>query len=85
MEVTLNNIAKRYLYDWVFRNIDIHFTPSNRYAILGGNGSGKSTLLKILSGHLSPPKAIFNIKLIIGIFPQMTFINTSVLPLPILT
>lgn len=56
MEINLNNIAKRYLYDWIFRNINLHFKSSTRYAILGSNGSGKSTLLKILSGHLSPSK-----------------------------
>ncbi len=56
MEIILNNITKRYLYDWVFRNINQHFATPTRYAILGANGSGKSTLLKILSGHLSPTK-----------------------------
>lgn len=56
MEIILNNIAKRYLYDWVFRNFDGHFKAPTRYAILGSNGSGKSTFLKVLSGHLSPTK-----------------------------
>lgn len=56
MEITLNNIAKRYLYDWIFRNVNLRFEPNIRYAILGSNGSGKSTFLKVLSGHLSPTK-----------------------------
>ncbi len=63
MEIILNNIAKRYLYDWVFRNINYHFSNTVRYAILGSNGSGKSTLLKILSGHLTPTKGDIQYKL----------------------
>jgi len=62
MEIILNNIAKRYLYDWIFRNIDYHFSSTARYAILGANGSGKSTLLKILSGHLTPTKGAIQYK-----------------------
>lgn len=63
MEIILNNIAKRYLYDWIFRNIDYHFSSTARYAILGSNGSGKSTLLKILSGHLTPTKGEIQYKI----------------------
>ncbi|MEM1124527.1 MAG: ATP-binding cassette domain-containing protein, partial [Bacteroidota bacterium] len=62
MEIILNNIAKRYLYDWVFRNFTGHFQAPTRYAILGSNGSGKSTFLKILSGHLSPTKGTITFK-----------------------
>lgn len=63
MEIILNNITKRYLYDWIFRNINQHFSTPTRYAILGANGSGKSTLLKILSGHLSPTKGTIDYKI----------------------
>ncbi|MEL6865553.1 MAG: ATP-binding cassette domain-containing protein [Bacteroidota bacterium] len=54
MEVVLNNIGKRYRFEWIFRQIQHTFTPDKAYALLGPNGSGKSTLMKILSGHLSP-------------------------------
>lgn len=63
MEIILNNITKRYLYDWIFRNINQHFASPTRYAILGSNGSGKSTLLKVLSGHLSPTKGTIDYKI----------------------
>ena len=63
MEIILNNITKRYLYDWIFRNVNQHFTMSTRYAILGTNGSGKSTFLKILAGHLSPTKGAIDYKI----------------------
>jgi len=56
MEILLQDIGKRYLYEWIFKKITLHFQPQDRYAILGNNGSGKSTLLKIIAGHLSPTK-----------------------------
>ncbi len=61
-EIILNNIGKRFRYDWIFKNMNIRFTGNNRYAVLGSNGSGKSTLMKILSGYLSPTQGdiLFN-------------------------
>lgn len=56
MTIKLENIGKRYRFDWIFREITVAFQSKERYAILGPNGSGKSTLLKVLSGHLSPSK-----------------------------
>ncbi len=56
MNITVENIGKRYLYEWIFKKINFHFKSATRYAILGANGSGKSTFLKIISGHLSPSK-----------------------------
>ena len=56
MEIQLSRIAKRYRYEWIFRDLDYHFQPGGTYAILGPNGSGKSTLMRLLSGHLSPSK-----------------------------
>lgn len=62
MNITLQNVGKRYRLEWVFRGIDFQFDAGKRYAILGSNGSGKSTLMKVLSGHLSPSKgkAVFS-------------------------
>ena len=56
MNIALENIGKRYRFDWIFRGISCLFQSGGRYAVLGPNGSGKSTLLKILTGHLSPSK-----------------------------
>ncbi len=56
MRLKLNNIAKRYRYEWIFRRLTYTFEPAGKYAILGPNGSGKSTLMRVLSGHLSPSK-----------------------------
>ena len=60
MDVVLKNLAKRYQFEWIFRNINFEFVHGNAYAITGPNGSGKSTFLKILSGHLSPSKGNIN-------------------------
>ena len=54
MKITLNNLSKRFNYEWIFRDINYTFESGNAYALIGPNGSGKSTLLKILSGQLSP-------------------------------
>ncbi len=52
--IQLNNIGKRFRYEWIFKKIDFRFELGIAYALLGGNGSGKSTLLQILAGSLTP-------------------------------
>ena len=63
--IELNNIGKRFRYEWIFKNITHSCQSSKSYALLGPNGSGKSTLMKILSGHLTPSDG------------QITFLNTE--------
>ncbi len=54
MVIQLENISKRYGFEWIFKNVNFQFETDKRYAIIGPNGSGKSTLLKIISGGLTP-------------------------------
>lgn len=54
MRITLNNIGKRYNYEWIFRKVNYEFTNDNSYVILGANGSGKSTLLQVIAGNIIP-------------------------------
>lgn len=54
MNITLQNIGRRFNQEWIFRGIDYTFSSQKSYAILGPNGSGKSTLIKVLSGQLTP-------------------------------
>lgn len=53
MEITLDNVGRRFNQEWIFRNLNYQFKSSGKYAILGPNGSGKSTLLSVLLGSLS--------------------------------
>ena len=54
MNITLENIGKKYNRSWIFRAITHRFENGGSYALTGGNGSGKSTLLQIISGFQSP-------------------------------
>ncbi|SMO40425.1 ABC transporter ATP-binding protein [Solitalea koreensis] len=54
MEITLQNIGRRFNREWIFRGIDYSFNEAESYAILGANGSGKSTLVQIVASNLSP-------------------------------
>lgn len=56
MEVQLQNISKRYLFDWIIKDLTHKFDSGSCTGITGINGSGKSTLVKMLSGWLSPSK-----------------------------
>lgn len=60
MQISLNNIGKKFNREWIFKNLSFEFTTNDYYVILGSNGSGKSTLLKILSGFSSPTKGEIN-------------------------
>lgn len=54
MNISLNNIGRRFNKEWIFKGIDYQFEQEQKYAVLGPNGSGKSTLLSILLGSLTP-------------------------------
>jgi ABC-type multidrug transport system ATPase subunit len=54
MNITLQNIGRRFNREWIFKGVDYTFKGGESYAILGPNGSGKSTLLQVLNGSLSP-------------------------------
>lgn len=60
MNITLQNIGRRFNREWIFKGIDYTFKGGESYAILGSNGSGKSTLLQILNGSLSPSIGAIN-------------------------
>lgn len=52
MQILLKHVGKKFQHEWIFRNLDYHFTSGKSYAITGPNGSGKSTLLQVISGLL---------------------------------
>lgn len=54
MNLQLNNIGKRYNYQWIFRGLNLDIKSPSIIAIKGSNGSGKTTLMSILSGYQAP-------------------------------
>jgi ABC-type multidrug transport system ATPase subunit len=63
MEILLNQIGKRFNFNWIFKDISISVGSSEKWVILGPNGSGKSTFLKLLSGAVLPSEGSINWKL----------------------
>lgn len=55
-KIILENTAKRYAKEWIFRDLSYTFEINNSYVILGSNGSGKSTFLQIVASVLTPSK-----------------------------
>jgi len=54
LKIRIENLSKRFNYEWIFKNVNIEFSADNIYAITGANGSGKSTLLSVISGQVPP-------------------------------
>jgi ABC-type multidrug transport system ATPase subunit len=53
MQITLNNVGKRFNREWIFRRFTYQFQLGKKYAVTGANGSGKSTLLQVIAGSLT--------------------------------
>lgn len=64
MNIQLENISKRYGFEWIFKQVNFQFEAEKKYAIVGPNGSGKSTLLKIISGGLVPTSGQVNFSIV---------------------
>ena len=52
--ITVSGVTKSFGTRILFDDVNVKFTPGNRYGITGPNGAGKSTFLKILSGEIEP-------------------------------
>ncbi len=64
LNIEAENLSKKFLRRFVFKNFNYNFTEGKAYAVTGSNGSGKSTLLQILCGYMMPTqgKVIFKLK-----------------------
>ncbi len=62
MQITLNNVGKRFNREWIFRHFTYQFHSGKTYAITGANGSGKSTLLQVIAGSLTHNEGSIEIK-----------------------
>jgi ATPase subunit of ABC transporter with duplicated ATPase domains len=54
--ITITDVSLSYGERTLFKDVNLKFTPSNCYGIIGANGAGKSTFLKILSGEIEHDK-----------------------------
>lgn len=54
MNINIERLGKKYVREWIFRQLSLTIETGKAYAILGPNGSGKSTLTQVLSGFLTP-------------------------------
>lgn len=52
--ITTNNVSLRFGGKKLFEDVNVKFTPSNCYGLIGANGAGKSTFLKILAREIEP-------------------------------
>ena len=52
--ISTNNVSLRFGGKKLFEDVNVKFTPSNCYGLIGANGAGKTTFLKILSKELEP-------------------------------
>lgn len=50
MQITVENIGKKFVREWIFRNASFELLSGQTYTFVGPNGSGKSTLLQLLTG-----------------------------------
>ena len=56
VSIQLDNISKKYVNEWIFKNVSLSISPSQKLVVLGSNGSGKSTLLQTIASFLIPSK-----------------------------
>ena len=56
MKICLNQIAKRYQQNWIFKDLSLDIPSGTSLAILGNNGSGKSSLLRIIAAMQTATK-----------------------------
>lgn len=62
MEIQLENVAKKFNKEWVFKNLNLSLSHTDVVAITGPNGSGKSTLLQVIAGSLLQSDGKINYK-----------------------
>jgi ABC-type multidrug transport system ATPase subunit len=56
ISIHINDLGKKFVNEWIFKNVTLVISPGEKLVILGSNGSGKSTLLQSISSFLIPTK-----------------------------
>jgi ATP-binding cassette subfamily F protein uup len=58
--LSVNNLAKSFADQLIFKDISFVISPGERVGLLGPNGSGKTTLLRIIADEEQPdPGSVF--------------------------
>jgi ATPase subunit of ABC transporter with duplicated ATPase domains len=52
--ISVQNVTKAFGPKKLFEDVDVTFSPGNRYGLTGPNGAGKTTFMKILAGDEEP-------------------------------
>ncbi|MBL8967535.1 MAG: ATP-binding cassette domain-containing protein [Spirochaetaceae bacterium] len=71
--ITVTDLALAFGERYLFKDVNLKFTPGNCYGIIGANGAGKSTFLRLLSGELKQDKG----EIIIGHGKRMTVLQQN--------
>lgn len=77
MKLSVENIAKKYSKQWLFKDINFELSSGESLAILGKNGSGKSTLIQVIYGLIQPSKGIVRLNDETQFEPSKYFAFTS--------
>jgi ABC-type multidrug transport system ATPase subunit len=77
LKLSLENIAKKYNNQWLFKDINLELNSGESLAILGKNGSGKSTLIQVIYGLIQPSKGIVRLNDETQFEPSQYFAFTS--------
>jgi ABC-type multidrug transport system ATPase subunit len=56
VSIHINNLSKKFVNEWIFKDVTLTITPAEKMVIMGANGSGKSTLLQSIASFLIPTK-----------------------------
>ena len=56
VSIHINNLGKKFVNEWIFKDVTLTIPPSEKLVIIGANGSGKSTLLQSIASFLIPTK-----------------------------
>jgi len=50
VQISVEKIGKKFVKEWIVRNVTFELAAGQQYTFVGPNGSGKSTLLQLLTG-----------------------------------
>ncbi len=56
ISISLNKVSKKYINEWIFKDLSYTINSGDKLVVLGSNGSGKSTFLQLAASYLIPTK-----------------------------